>query len=358
MLDFTLQRHFVGARFLSETPLCHIYGVEPCGYSHQKGRPRYPDIGRLMITDFSGPSCWTSVLEKTVPLNLMTETGTMGASYGWAFTMETDGTEPRLVDDLNPGVSESDGCRISLPDLVTLPHCQTKLVTNIAMSSSSPHDEDCILAVKFAGPQLSLCRPAEEDNEWVNIRIEDPGFFSSRVIYSKRDKKFAMPSSEGAHIGYWDLGENSEKLKGQHFSVFYNPELLPSDWERLDSCRTSVDLVESRTTDEMFMVKRFRDRNGYTDGSMEEYRIWVFEQGSSSQWSYTQNIGDLCIFLSESEPFCLEASSHQKCKNSIYFLDRNERGIFILDDKRKTSNFNNFTAPYFIPPQSYLDANS
>ncbi|KAJ4907288.1 hypothetical protein Rs2_10946 [Raphanus sativus] len=254
-------------------------------------------IGRLMITDFSGPSCWTRVLEKTVPLNLIRETGTKGASYGWIFTLKEDGTKPRLVDDLNPGVSESDGCEISLPDLVTLPHCQTRLVTNVAMSSSSPHDENCILAVKFAGPQLSLCRPAQENNKWVNIRIDDPGFFSSRVMYSKRDKKFAMPSfGGGSFIGYWDLGENLEKPKGQHFSDYDNPELLPSHWERLDSCCTSVELVESRATDEMFMIKRFRE-NGYNDGRMEEYRIWVFKQvDSSSQWFYIKNIEDLCIF--------------------------------------------------------------
>ncbi|CAG7903219.1 unnamed protein product [Brassica rapa] len=105
MSDFTLQRHLVGARFLSETPLCHIYGVEHCGYSQAHyGRPRYPQIGRLMITDFTGPSCWTKVLEKTVRMDLMTETGTMGASHGWAFTLRYGGI-PHLVDDLNPGVS-------------------------------------------------------------------------------------------------------------------------------------------------------------------------------------------------------------------------------------------------------------
>ncbi|KAG2252660.1 hypothetical protein Bca52824_082796 [Brassica carinata] len=352
-----LGRHLVGARFLSETPLCHIYGIEHCGYSRDDyGRPRYPEIGRLMITDFTGPSCWTKVLEKTVRMDLMTETGTMGASHGWAFTLRYGGI-PHLLDDLNPGVSDSDGCEISLPDLVTLPHCQTKLVTNVAMSSSSPHDEDCILAIKFAGPQLSLIRPAQEKKEWVNIKIEDPSFFSSRVMYSKRDKKFAMPASEGTHIGYWDLGENLEKPKAQEFCDFFTPELLKSEWERLDSCVTSVELVESRTTDEMFMVKRFTERNGFNDGRMEERRIWVFRQDSSSTWCSTENIGDLCIFLSNAEPFCLKASSHQKCKNSIYFIDKSERGIFILGDKYKTSNFNKFTAPYFIPPQSYLDAN-
>ena len=360
MSDFTQQRHLVGARFLSETPLCHIYGIEHCGYSRDDyGRPRYPEIGRLMITDFTGPSCWTKVLEKTVRMDLMTETGTMGASHGWAFTLRYGGI-PHLLDDLNPGVSDSDGCEISLPDLVTLPHCQTKLVTNVAMSSSSPHDEDCILAIKFAGPQLSLIRPAQENKEWVNIKIEDPSFFSSRAMYSNRDKKFAMPASEGTHIGYWDLGENLEKPKLCRNGL-YTPQLLQSEWEELDLCCTVEELVESRSTQEMFMIKRFRKRNNNKGGRMEEHQIWVFKQGLNRcnplQWCYTNDIGDLCIFLSKSEPFCLKASSHQKCQNSIYFIDKSERGIFTLGGKCKTSNFSNFTAPYFIPPQSYLNAN-
>ncbi|CAN6867450.1 unnamed protein product [Brassica oleracea] len=339
-------RHLGGARLLSETPLCHIYGVEHCGEDQVKG-----NIGRLMITDFSGPSCWTRVLEKTVPMEMMTERGTMGASHGWVLTWR-DGC-PYLADDLNPGASSSAFSGITLPHFETLPHCQTKLVTNVAMSSSSPRD-DCILAVKFAGPQLSLCRPGGKNNKWVNIKIEYPGFSSSRVIYSKMDNKFAMVASGGRSIGSWNLVD--ETFKVETCSVVL-PELLESEWEELDSCCKTEELVESRSTKEMFMIKRFRKRNNEEGcgGRMEEHKMWVFEL-QYSNWRYTQDIGDLCIFLSKSEPFCLKASSHQKCKNSIYFLDKTERGIFTIADKCKTSNFSNFTAPYFIPPQSYLNA--
>ncbi|KAJ4906349.1 hypothetical protein Rs2_10007 [Raphanus sativus] len=291
-------------------------------------------------------------------MDMMAERGTMGASHGWVLSSKYG---PYLSDDLNPGVSESDSSGIVLPDFETLPHCQTELVTNVAMSSSSPDDEDCILAVKFVGPQLSLCRPAEKNIKWVNIRIEDPSFFNSRVMYSKRDKKFAMPAFGGTHIGYWDLEENVEKPKLCR-NGFNTPQLLQSEWEELDLCSTVEELVESRgSTQEMFMIKRFRKRNNDKGGRMEEYQMWVFKQGlnrfNPRQWCYTNDIGDLCIFLSKSEPFCLKASSHQKCQNSIYFIDKSERGIFTLGDKCKTSNFSNFTAPYFIPPQSYLNAN-
>ena len=39
--------------------------------------------------------------------------------------------------------------RISLPPLVALPHCQTQMVTKVAVSSSSPEEENCVVAVKF-----------------------------------------------------------------------------------------------------------------------------------------------------------------------------------------------------------------
>ncbi|CAL9243131.1 unnamed protein product [Arabidopsis halleri] len=226
-------RHLGGARFLSETPLCHIVGAERCGSTSRDG-----DVGKLVISNFSAspcgtkvfekrpppmeffaPGCGEEVLEKTVPMDLMTETGTIGASHGWVATLK-DGVV-RLQDDLNPSASYLDPKRISLPPLVTLPHCQTQLVTNVAMSSSSPEDADCIVAIKFTGPQLSLCRPAQKNPEWVNIRITDPGFFSSRVMYSKKDTMFSMPASGGLHLGSWDLEKHiSQNLQFSSYSEF------------------------------------------------------------------------------------------------------------------------------------------
>ncbi|KAG7554547.1 hypothetical protein ISN44_As11g007740 [Arabidopsis suecica] len=321
MCLITLQRHqhLGGVRFLSETPLCHIVGAERCGST-----PRDGDIGKLVINDYTESSSGTiKVLEKTVPMDLMKETGTIGASHGWVVTLK-DGVV-RLQDDLNPSASDSFPKRISLPPLVTLPHCQTQFVTNVAMSSSSPEDDDCIVAVKFAGPQLSLCRPAR--SEWVNIRVEDPHFFFSRVMYSRRDKMFSMLSSSGSHTGSWDLGEHMHKPKIQLLQYFTTlPEFVQSELQILDSCCTAEHLVESRPTGEFFLVKSFRERN-YTTGRMESRHTMVFKLDEEGFPSYTNNIGDLCIFLSESEPFCLKASLSGQCSNMVYYIENNGRGI-------------------------------
>ncbi|CAG7898914.1 unnamed protein product [Brassica rapa] len=145
-------------------------------------------------------------------MELLKEIGIIGASHGWVATLKNGAV--CLQDDLH--LPDTDPKRIPLPPFVTLPHCQTQIVTNISMSSSSPDDdEDCIVAVKFLGPQLSLCRPAQRDCKWSNIRISDPSFFSSHVMYSKRDGMFSMPASRGHYIGSWDLGRHMKEPKIQ-----------------------------------------------------------------------------------------------------------------------------------------------
>ncbi|VVB15961.1 unnamed protein product [Arabis nemorensis] len=77
--------------------------------------------------------------------------------------------------------------------------------------SSSPEDEDCVVAVKFLGPQLRFCRPGQSISEWTNIRIENPCFYSSRVMFSKKDGMFRIPGSGGHLIGSWDLCKHVTK---------------------------------------------------------------------------------------------------------------------------------------------------
>ncbi|EFH40460.1 hypothetical protein ARALYDRAFT_495357, partial [Arabidopsis lyrata subsp. lyrata] len=307
-----------------QTPPCSILRAEPCG----------EDLGKLIILTATGE---LNTLDKKVPLELMKEMVTM-------------------LDDLNPSASDLDPKRIPLPPLVTLPHCQTQVVTNVAMSSSSPEDKECVVAVKFLGPQISLCRPAQRNSQWINIRIENPCFHSSPVMFSKKDGMFHIPGSGGHLIGSWDLHKHKNKPNIQRLRFKNLPELTKTKRELLHSCCTSQHLVESRTTDETFFVKCYRKATSRGVVKMKTKAVMVFKLDEEGNAVYTQDIGHLCIFLSKSEPFCVPANSISgMCPNIVEILDVDESAIVGLDESSLFSYSYTFRAPYHIPPQNILD---
>ena len=162
---------------------------------------------------------------------------TIGASHGWVASLKDDGIL-RLHDDQNPYALYKDPICIPLPPLVTLPHCQTKIITNVSMSSSSlEDDEDCVVAVKFLGPQLSFCKPAGKSKlEWTNVKLNYPCFYSSRVMFSKKYNLFLIPGSGGHLMGAWDPCNPSDRLMFESLR-FENPPKLPTPvHELMDSC--------------------------------------------------------------------------------------------------------------------------
>uniref|UniRef100_A0A1J3D130 KIB1-4 beta-propeller domain-containing protein n=2 Tax=Noccaea caerulescens TaxID=107243 RepID=A0A1J3D130_NOCCA len=304
--------------------------------------------GDVEITNFCG---WSFATEKK-------EMGTIGSSNGWVATLK-DGVVC-LQDDLNPNASDTNPKRISLPPLVTLPRCQTQIVTNLAMSSSSPEDEDCVVAVKFLGPQLSFCRPARGNSEWTNVRIADSSFFNSHVMYSERDEMFSMPSSEGNYIGSWDIGEHIHNRKVLKLRYRNLPKLVQKEWELLDSCFRSEHLVESRFTGETFLVKWYTKRNSdNNNGKMRTERFFVFNTDEEGNAVYTRDIGDLCIQLSKAETFCLPARFIDGYDNYINFLGTDHLGsgsvANTLTDNYDYAFSSSGTPPYWIPRKKKID---
>ncbi|RID74243.1 hypothetical protein BRARA_B01351 [Brassica rapa] len=302
-------------------------------------------------------------LKKKVPVDLVHNDPddtmvTIGASHGWVASLQVDGIL-RLHDDLNPYASYTDPKRIPLPPLVTLPHCQTKIITNVSMSSSSPEDdEDCVVAVKFLGPQLSFCKPAGKSKpEWTNIKIENPCFYSSRVMFSKKDNMFRIPGAGGHRIGSLDLCEPNDKLKLQCVGFENLPPKLPTPL--MDSCCMSQHLVESTSTGETFLVKQYRKTAKIVEGvaQMKTQFLMVFKLDDEGNAVYTQDMGDLTMFLSMSEPFCVPSTSFPGLlPNYVYILDFDETAMVSLEDGFPLVATNGKTdAPYYIPPQNILD---
>lgn len=81
-------------------------------------------------------------------------------------------------------------------------------------------------------------------------------------------------------------------------------------------------------------------------------RFMVFREEETTQGSimcYTEDIGDMCIFLANSEAFCVPASSCTGLKpNSIYHMGR---GLGFYD--LTTGNPHQYLAPDGVPTLSY-----
>ncbi|KAL1215723.1 hypothetical protein V5N11_024264 [Cardamine amara subsp. amara] len=288
----------------------------------------------VMCTFAGGPTPfeeWNKRNEKDLKLcrEISKEMGTIGSSNGWV-PISKDGVLHLREMNVNHDV---DPKRIMLPPLVTLPHCQSQYVTNVAMSSS-PEEEDCVVAVKFLGPQLSFCRPATSNSEWINVRISNPCFFSSPVMFSKKDDMFRIAGSGGHLIGSWDLHKHS-KLQSLRFQNL--PELTKTKRDLLDSCYTSQHLVESKTTSETFMVKWYKKTQNIIKGipRMKTQAIMVFKLDDEGNAVYTQDIGDQSIFLTMSEGFCVPRSSHlcRRLLNRVKIFDLYEDRYYKLADQ-------------------------
>ncbi|AED96694.1 hypothetical protein AtNW77_Chr5g0141441 [Arabidopsis thaliana] len=329
---------------LRQTPPCTIIDAVPCG----------EDLGKLVI--YNANAVHFTYLEKKVPLELVDNPMvTIGSSHGWVATLSQDDGILRLQDDLNPAASDTNPKRIPLPPLVTLPHCQTQIVTNVSMSSSSPEDENCVVAVKFLGPQISFCRPAQRNSEWINVRIANPCFYSSRVMFSEKHDLFRIPGSGGHIIASWDLHKDKHKNPKFQRLRFQNlPKLTKTKREVMDSCYKSEHLVESRTTGETFLVKWYRKAVWRGMSKLSTKALMVFRLDDEGNAVYTKDIGDLCIFLSKSEPFCVSLSSLPRMffPNNVEYMDADEDGYFNLARSSIVGDLTRMGTGVYIPPQN------
>lgn len=154
---------------------------------------------------------------------------------------------------------------------------------------------------------------------------------------------FLIPGAGGHIIASWDHHNQSSKNPPKLQSLLFQniPKLSKTKRDILDSCYsccTSEHVVGSKPTGEIFMVKLYRKfaRMMY-DGTarLRTEALMVFKLDDERNAVYTQDIGDLCIFLTRSEPFCLPSSfSLTLCRpNCVKIMDLDENKIFKLSDQ-------------------------
>ncbi|KAG5383548.1 hypothetical protein IGI04_035018 [Brassica rapa subsp. trilocularis] len=187
------------------------------------------------------------------------------------------------------------------------------------------HNEDWVVAIKFNGPQIKLYRPAcPTESMWTNVKAMPRSIStSSSLMYSKKDQRFYVPTPGSDYL--YSLDPNSKENDhleafgsrcGRDELVCHNSPLCGGSFRRtilrqmdqLEIDDKGLEQVTRRTG--QFMVYRAEDHP-----RIEEHR---------KELSYTEDIGDFCIFLGQGEPFCVRASMHPGLRaNYIYFSGYN-----------------------------------
>ncbi|CAN7077557.1 unnamed protein product [Brassica oleracea var. botrytis] len=296
---------------------------------------------------------YLTVPETPLPQELA-DTTVVESSHGWGFFSCFSDRSLYISDHLNPLSSSSKV--IPLPPLTALSSCQTDVFCNVAMSSSFPSDDDqdLVLAVKFLGRQLSLCRP-NRDLRWTNIATPFPVLERSNLMYSNRDRKFYLPLPGSTYLYSWDL----HFTPGFRNFVYANrPKLSQSEHELLDSCSRADHWVES-PSGERFLVKCYANDTLERDPVFMVFREEEMTDGETFNMHYTEDIGDLCIFISQTDPFCVQASSCPGLvPNSIYLVE-SFFGVYHLPTKSLRPFEENLEMsdvqpilPHWLPPIS------
>ncbi|CAH2046232.1 unnamed protein product, partial [Thlaspi arvense] len=233
-------------------------------------------------------------------------------------------------DPLNPNAS---------PKELRLPYLPTGTqIQNVAMSicqrDEDTNIEDLVVAVK-----IKIYSPASHvhDFRWIDIETTNESISPFSCLMHK-DQKFYIPTPGGEYLCSFDPNVK-EKDKPELIRLWTNP--LPSsllyDLSDLAIKRSRTDHLVESPTGEQFHIKYYGDhKKHYHCESFEQKtkRFMVFkEEGPSTDkkgkmMSYTEDIGDLCIFLGRNEAFCVQASSSLGLRpNCIYFVGYNY-GVF------------------------------
>ncbi|KAL0844956.1 hypothetical protein Bca101_018202 [Brassica carinata] len=293
-----------------------LYRVTCCG---EKGDEESPGVMTQLHTFDPAKEEHIIVGDKPFPKELV-GSSLVGSSNGWGVFLW--GRRSILISDFcNPLSFKSKPKFIPLlprPDIIS---CQADLVSGVAMSSSPQVEEDYLVAVKFTGRPVSIYKPS--DTKAVHLTLPHnvfDHFEPSKLMYSKRDQRFYMPSSGGHHLWSWDGLESTEPEF--HELRFHNlPQFSHSELQLLDSCHRKQHFVES-PSGQRFLVKWYVQcikALGFNCGGTK--RFMVFREEEDMNMCYTEDIGDLCIFLGDNEPFCVKASLFPGLNpNSIYFV--------------------------------------
>ncbi|CAH8276468.1 unnamed protein product [Arabidopsis lyrata] len=173
-----------------------LHRATPCGEEAQ--------MTEFLMFDPAKEEYFT-IVDKPLPKDLI-KSRLVGSSHGWGVYLSSP--DYILISNY-PSCSKSNPKIIDLPPRPSLNGSQTEMVSGVAMSSS-PEEEDCIIADKYMGRSY---------------------------------QRFYMPSSGGHHLWSW-VGLPSTTPQ-YHELKFHNlPQFSHSELQLFDSCYRTHELVE------------------------------------------------------------------------------------------------------------------
>ncbi|KAG7536224.1 hypothetical protein ISN44_As13g001840 [Arabidopsis suecica] len=208
-------------------------------------------------------------------------------------------------------------------------------IQNLAMSCLPDlENDDWVVAIKFSVSRLMLYR--HKDLQWIDIETTH-GHESicpySSLMYSKKDQRFYTPTPGGQYL--CSFGLNFKEKDEPTYDLICKkdlPQYMLYELEEMNSFTRTDHLVES-PSGEQFLISWYYGDDFESDTVVHKTkRFLVFKEQEKvkrdKDMCYTENIGDLCIFLGHGEPMCVPASSSPGLKpNCIYFAGHNF-GVF------------------------------
>ncbi|KAL1193758.1 hypothetical protein V5N11_029910 [Cardamine amara subsp. amara] len=208
-------------------------------------------------------------------------------------------------------------------------------IQNLAMSSLPDlENEDWVVAIKFSVSQLRLYR--HKDLRWSDIETthaHESISPHSSLMYSKKDQRFYTTTPGGQLL--CSFGPNfNEKDEPKYNRVWKQdlPQYMLYELEQINSFTKTDHLVES-PSGETFLISWYYGDEFESDTIVQKTkRFLVFKEqerrAGTIIMSYTENIGDHCVFLGHGEAMCVPASSSPGLRpNCIYFVGHNY-GVF------------------------------
>ncbi|XP_010530447.1 PREDICTED: uncharacterized protein LOC104807035 [Tarenaya hassleriana] len=306
------------------------------------------------------------IRNQTLPPELLPPSTFVGSSRGWTACMNDEDFRIHLTNMFNPSASENSHRVVSLPPFPC--SSPTRMIKNVSLSSSPDQDdEDCVVAVKFRGNYIVFCRPG--DSTWTGYESLHESLYATLVMYSRRDSSFYLPANIFHHTSALAWKMNRTELPPDTHVLKLGPVQLPDSMpererELLGLCCQTKHLVES-PTGEIFVVVwylQFTDSNRNPVSWLEqeknpekEYwgrtkRFIVYRQEDTTQ-CYTEDIGDLCIFLGKNESFCIPASSYPGLKpNSVYYMDGFVRVYHLATGSIHRLPLQDLHTPFWLAP--------